>query len=424
MSHGCILKSLAAISGLTLLFVAQICADDGPTVQVFSSANPGVGPVFMPFEKFPVGVSLSLNAGYDTNVGTASVNEHPSFFSSASLGLNYSFGTERTRVGLSWGTSLTYYSNGVSNGFGNYDPDTSLHMSISHIVSDRLNLTAGIYAHYGVEPDFYIGTVNTHRSGYYFVSSDSISASYQWLERFSTVTSYSFSVTKYADEPYSSELDRLDQGISQQFRFLLLPMTTVVGTYGFSLGSYDVGQRNTYSQVVTLGVDQTIGPRTQGSLNVGAQYYSSDIEKSANIAPYVAGNFSFIVGEKTSLNWSAQYSTEQSNIPGASSQQGFSTGLHLSYAITPRITSSLSTYYSHSNYKGQKVFLIDFTRLIIIPEQPTFTEDSLDFGISLSYAITPRLSANADAHYSEVSSNTRDRPYSRARLSGGISFSF
>src|SRR5947209_11060827 len=136
MSHRCILKSLAAISGLALLLATRAVAEDGPSVQVFTSGNPGVGPIFMPFERLPVGVSLGIESGYDTNVGTNSSNEQSSFYSTASLGLSYSFGTERTRIGLTWGTSLTYYADGVNNGFGNYDPDTALHMTISHGVSE------------------------------------------------------------------------------------------------------------------------------------------------------------------------------------------------------------------------------------------------------------------------------------------------
>src|SRR3954451_9761450 len=435
MSRASILKLLAPLAA-TLIIAAQVEAQDGPAVQVFTSSNGGGAPVLMPLEQLPVGVSVSVSAGYDTNVGTTSVNDQGSFYSSASLGLTYSFGTERTRVNLNWGTGITYYDNGAGAGFNDYQPDTSLSMSISHQVSERLTLNSGIYAHFGIEPDFASGAGENRRSGNYFYTSDSISASYQWLERLSTVTTYSIGILKYEDEAQSALLDRSDHGISQQFRFLLLPMTTLVAQYGFNLSTYDQDNtvtindgmlqsgRDSRSHSFSLGVEQTLGPRLQGSLHAGAQLFSSDQEVGDTWSPYGSGSLSFVVGEKTSLTWTAQYSTQVANISGASSRQSFSSGLQLSYAVTPRISSSLSAYYSHSDYKGQRLLFFDPTRFIIFFAQPSFTEDTFDFGVNLSYSITPRMSANFDAHYSDASSGESFRPYSRARFSGGISYSF
>src|SRR5947208_14676395 len=97
MSPASILKLLAIAAALMIGPQVQ-AQNDGPAVQVFtssssSSSNGGGGPVLMPLERLPVGVSLSVSAGYDTNVGTISANESGSFYTSASLALTYSFGT-------------------------------------------------------------------------------------------------------------------------------------------------------------------------------------------------------------------------------------------------------------------------------------------------------------------------------------------
>src|SRR5690242_5353026 len=91
MSAASILKLLACLAAAVMI-AAQVEAQTGPAVEVFSSSNGGAGPVLMPLERLPVGVSVSVSSGYDTNVGTASANERPSFYTSASLGLTYSFG--------------------------------------------------------------------------------------------------------------------------------------------------------------------------------------------------------------------------------------------------------------------------------------------------------------------------------------------
>src|SRR5881409_627216 len=94
MSRASILKLLAIAAALMIGPQVQ-AQNDGPAVQVFtsssssssSSSNGGGGPVLMPLERLPVGVSLSVSAGYDTNVGTTSANESGSFYTSASLAL-------------------------------------------------------------------------------------------------------------------------------------------------------------------------------------------------------------------------------------------------------------------------------------------------------------------------------------------------
>ncbi|MDQ6626495.1 MAG: transporter, partial [Verrucomicrobiota bacterium] len=251
-------------------------AQDGPAVQIVTAGSPGSGggPAFMPLERLPVGISLSTSVGYDTNVGTSSGNERPSFYSSAGVNVSYSFGTERTRASFNWAVGTSYYSDGVNGSFGHYEPDSSLNTTISHLVSERLSLSASIHAKYSQEPDFAAALGENRRSGNYFSTSDSISASYQWLERFSTVTSYSIGIISYEDEPLSTALNRYDHSISQQFRFLLLPLTTVFGQYGFSTALYDSGNRNSYSHVFSVGIDQTLGPRLHGSLSAGGQLYS------------------------------------------------------------------------------------------------------------------------------------------------------
>src|SRR3712207_5366855 len=217
-------------------------------------------------------------------------------------------------------------------------------MGVTHEVSERLSLSSGIYIRYGIEPDFFSEVGENRRSGNYFYTADSIAASYRWLERFSTVTSYSIGVLKYEDEGHAEFLNRYDHGFSQQFRFMFLPMTTLIADYRFSMTNYETDGRDSFSHFFLAGVSQTLGPRLQGSLFAGAQLRSSDQEREDSFSPYVSGSLSFAVGEKTSLTWTAQYSTQEAYVVEATGRTSFSTGLQLSYGITPRIGSSLSAY--------------------------------------------------------------------------------
>jgi hypothetical protein len=420
MSHQRIRSWIVSVCAAWLCASAPLFAQSGPTVQVFTSASSGQTRV-MPLERLPFSVTVSANAGYDTNVATSS-NNAGAFFSSASLGLSYGFGTERTRASLSWGTSVTYYDDGNNADF-NFDPNTSLQLGLTHAVSERLNLSSGIFVHYGIEPDFFSGVGENRRTGNYFYTADSFAASYQWLERFSTVTSYSIGVLKYEDEARAAFLDRYEHGLSQQFRFMLLPMTTVIADYRIGLVDYETDGRDSFSQYFLGGVSQTLGPRLQGSLFAGAQLRSSDQESENSFAPYVSGSVSFTAGEKTFLTWTAQYSTQESDVVGATSRTSFSTGLQLSYGITPRIGSSVSAFYRHDENTLPEVLAFAPDRGFFLIT-PSFAEDALDLSLNLSYSITARLSAGAGVQYTEVWSEFTTRPYTRARYSGGITYSF
>ena len=400
---------------------APASAQSGPEVQVFTNSSSSQTRI-MPIERLPFAVTVSVNAGYDTNVGTTSAKDDGSFYSSANLGLSYGFGTERTRATLSWGTGVTYYSDG-DNGRFDYDPNTSLQLSVSHLVSERLSLSSSIYVRYGIEPDFFADVGENRRSGNFLLTSDSISAAYQWLERFSTVTTYSLGALLYEDEFRARFLDRFDHGISQQFRFLLLPMTTLIADYRLGIVDYETEGRDSLSQFFLVGASQTIGPRLQGSAYAGVQVRSSDQEREDSVSPYVSGSLNFVAGEKTNVSWTAQYSTEEANIVEATSRKSFSTGLQLSYGITPRIGSSVSAYYRHDELTLPALLAFNPERGIFFIT-PTFAEDSLDFSLNVSYSITPRLSAAAGVHYTEVWSEFSARPYARARYFGSVTYSF
>ncbi|MDQ6623739.1 MAG: outer membrane beta-barrel protein, partial [Verrucomicrobiota bacterium] len=365
----------------------------------------------------------SVNTGYDTNVSNSDTGGANSFFTSASLGLTYSFGTERTRGSLSWGAGATYYSNGKNDRF-DFNPDTSLQLSLSHDVSERLSLNLASTIRYGIEPDFAAGVGENRRSGNYFYTSDSISAPYKWLERFSTVTTYSFAVLHYNDDSFGTLLNRFDNNLSQQFRFLFLPMTNIIAEYRFGLVTYETANANSVAHFLLGGIDQTIGPHLVGSFRAGAEFRSSDLEDSNSTSPYFDGSLNYELGEKTSVSVSARYSTEEGNVTEATSRTSFSTGVNLTYALTPRISSNASFFYQHNDNVGRKTIFYDPVAQRFFIGVPSFTEQSFDLGLDLSYAINPRISASAGFHYSDISSEFTGRPYSRARYFGGVTYSF
>ncbi len=385
---------------------------DGPAVQVFTASGSGETQV-VALERLPVKVTVSVNAGYDTNVGTSDIAQQNSFYSSASLSLSYPFGTERTRGNISTSASVTYYDNGEDGGF-QYDPNLGLQFSLAHDISPRLTLNSAVYLRYGIEPDFALGLGENRRSGNYFTTADSLSASYAWYERFSTVTTYTLNVVRYDDDAVGQFLNRWDHGFAQQFRFLLLPVTTIVGDYRLSVSQYQGDGQDSFAQFFLIGIDHTIGPHLQGSIRGGAELRSSD-QSEDTFTPYGEASLSYAIGERTSVSWNARYSKADSNSIFASSRTSFSTGLQMRFGLTPRISGTLAAYYNNDQNEGRKISFFQF---------PSFTEQSFDIGGDLTYAISPRWSASAGSHYTQVSSDFNGRDYGRARYYGGLNYSF
>jgi hypothetical protein len=395
----------------------------GPTVQIFTSTTPGGGVRLQPLEHLPLDIQFSVIAGYDTNVDTTSDGQG-SAFTTATVNLNYSFGTERTRANLSTNANFSYYDEPARSGFDYTIPFLSLNLGVSHGVSERMSLNGTISAHYGNEPDFSKVEGQNRRVGNYFTMSDSISMSYAMLERVSTVTSYSFAMTQYGkDEMASLAQDTLsllenhvEHTVSQTVQFAFLPFTSLTANYSLQLVNYEVPRRDSTTHSVLLGISQTFGPHLSGVLHAGPEFRHSEQTQSDSINPRVDGALNYVVSEKTSLNWTIQYSTEEPEVIGSASQTSFRTGLGATHALTPRITSSLSVNYVRDENNA--------TDLAVLLGASSFPEDSVDFGLSLQYAVTDRLSITAGLHYTQVLSDVSQRSYSRSSYNAGLSYSF
>jgi hypothetical protein len=199
------------------------------------------------FESFPFKVSVTVRGGYDDNVNLETFDEDESLFTNAALGVTYQFGNARTQMSLNAGAGATYYfdrdgDDASGEDFDDYDFNAYLGFSITHKATPRLSLAAAVFASYQSQPDF--ATLNrnnftiSRNSRDFFFSSNRFSAAYMWAPRFSTATSYSLGIVNYEDDFISFFEDRFEHTIGNEFRFLIMPVTTIVGEYRFGIVDY------------------------------------------------------------------------------------------------------------------------------------------------------------------------------------------
>ena len=220
----------------------------------------GVGKFF----KLPFHVSISVRGGYDDNVLS-----QPDGFRQGSayveplLGITYAFGNSRTEVNLHSEFGFTQYFEDIPDASSNFHPN--LNLAVTHKVSPRLTLSLAAYLTYQQQPDFtnnFIGV--DRRSGNYFFTNDKLSAAYAWTPRFSTVTSFTFVAINYADAAVGVFQNRTENTFGNEFRFLLLPTTSIIAEYRFEFISYETPtfqSRDSTTNYFLAGFDHSFSPR-------------------------------------------------------------------------------------------------------------------------------------------------------------------
>ena len=364
------------------------------------------------FSRTPFHVSVAVREGYDDNVYTTHDNTVDSFFTNGSVVLDYKFGSQRTQLDLQVFGGLTYYYN---RPFGQeYDINSGLSLTVSHQATPRLGLSGALYLAYQSEPDFNTGIGLNRRSGNYFYSNDRFATSYQWAPRFSTVSSYTLGVINYEDSSISTYEDRVEHTFANEFRYLALPTTTLVGEYRYQLIVYDTALRDSMTHFVLAGVDHSFNPRFNISLRGGVEFREFE-DFGERTSPYGESTLNYSLGERTTVSWISRFGLDEPDVPGSASRTTFRSGLRANYAFTPRISANLSLFYQHDENEsiGSPAFLV-----------PAFNEDSIDIALGLRYEINRTFSALAGYSHTEVFSDILLREYARNRYYLGLNATF
>lgn len=364
------------------------------------------------YSRSPFHVSVSVREGYDDNVYTTKLNPIGSWFTNASALFDYHFGSPRTRLDLQAVAGATYY---YYRPFGQeYDVNTGLTLALEHHATPRLTLSAAAYVTYQTEPDLNSNLSINRRAGNYFYTVDKFTLAYQWTPRFATATSYTFGAINYDNSEIGAFEDRFEHTFGNEFRFLVLPTTTLVGEYRYQIVDYDTATRDSTTHFVLAGVDHTFNPRFNVSVRAGAEFRDID-NFGERTSPYAESTLRYAVGQRTSVSWTNRYGLEEPDVIGAPSRTTYRTGLVVSHGFTSRITATGNLFYQHDDNDGVA------TPTFIVPP---FTEDVLDIGLGLRYEINHYLAFLAGYEHAEVFSDVFLREYSRNRYYLGLNGTF
>jgi len=375
-------------------------------------------------------LSGSLNGGYDDNVNLTPTGS-PSWFANPTANIRYLFGSARLAMDLLAGGGITYYFD--HPGGRDYDPLVYLNLSVAYKVTPRLTLNFSTSSAYESQPELATALSSINRLGNYFRSENRLSAHYQLSPRWSSITGYSLSALEYESSAASAN-DQLEQAFSEQLRYLWMPTTSVSGDYRFSINEFQNTGTESTTQSLGAGLEQSFSPRFNAGLHSGVQFRSSG--NNGQTSPYVETSLRYEAGSlvaasrgsasSTYIVWTNSYSIEESDLQQAAGRETFRTNLLLNYAMTARISASLSLSYSHGgNGTSNQISSGSFGG--------SSAETTFDITPSVRYAITQHCSVDVGYRYTDVNRGSVTAAlnslqsvasYTRNRYFAGVTFSF
>ncbi len=373
-----------------------------------SEESPGWGI----FSRKPFVLTLAVRQGWDSNVFTTSDDPISSWYTNWAAGIAYAFGGSRLQFNANLGGGITYYYQRPGD---KVDFNGVLGLNATYLATPRLTLTASTSTAYLSQPDLTIVGGTNRQDGDYFYSNTTFSATYQWSELISTVTSYNFTVFYYVDENLNENQGRVSQTVAQSVLWLWKPKTTLVAEYRINPVVYFDADLNQLSNFFLVGFDQVFNPRFFWNVRVGAQVNFNDNQtdgSSIYVGPYLESTLTYSVGKATSLAWNMRYGTEASGLDDVTQRQTFRTGLVVNHAFTPRIAGSIAMNYQCNYYNQDDVI-------------QTFTENIVDFSAALSFRVNRWVSLQAGYQFTiDIAPEDTGREYTRNIVFVGANFTF
>ncbi len=361
----------------------------------------------------PVKFTAAFREGYDDNLFTTRVDKSASFYSNLAAGAFYEFGGPRFQFSTSLGAGATYYYTRPGK---KMDYNGQFSLSAVYRATPRLTLSIDTTTAYMAQPDTNIIGGTNQVNGDYINSNTSLDATYQWAEKFSTVTGYQIYANYYLEQELNDTQSFISQTIHQSARWLLLPKTTVLVEYRANSIVYPGGEGiNSFGNFALFGWDQIFNPRLKWTARLGVEQRFNQNPVDGNsiyFGPFGESALTYQFRQASTLAWNARYGTEPSGITDVSQRQTFRTGLTVTHAFTPRISGNLGL--------GFEVDYFDQANVI-----SAFTETIVDVSAGLTFKVNRHISLSAGYQFVTVyAPENISYEYTRNVAFGGVNFAF
>ena len=364
-------------------------------------------------EDLPWDTQVSVRGGYDSNVFTSKNDPISSLYANGAIGILYKFGTDRLQLETDLTAGTTYYFSrpGKKNDY-NLDFTTA----VNYAATQRLSFEFTNRISYLSQPDFYIAGTEAQRVGDYWYTTTELGMTFIIKPRLSSVTKYSYTTITYTDSVLNSNSGRYDQSLSESLQYLIFPTTKAILEARVSPTIYYEADFNTTGFSLLTGFDHQFNPRFTWNFRAGGEVRQSEnpfLGQETTFSPNVSSILNYVITERTSLGWDVSYASEPTGGAfGASVRQTFRSGLSLSYGVTARLTANANIYYQH-NYYEQSI------------GTSNINEDIFSGTLGLTFQITRNWTVNGVYQYiSDSYKEIPDGGYQRNILYLGVNLLF
>lgn len=366
-----------------------------------------VAPRSVDRDSIPLTFSVGAAVGWDSNVNNASVNEQESSYVSGNLGIEYANNNERTSMVIGASGGVYYYLDQAPN-LDDTLYNGRLSFFVSHAVSERLRITNNAYLAYEIEPDYVIGQSLSRRSDQYLYAYENLSVEFDLTDRITSTTGGNIGTIVYEDNAVSSTEDRVNYGLSQNFRYALAENLGINATYRYAYTDYDTGF-STSSHQALVGMDYAMDEQTTAVFRVGAEFRLSD-DFGDYTKPYAEAALTRNITDLLTFSWLHRLGFEDSELQQGvtDSRYAYRTSMSISYQMTEKLSANASGVYSYADFDG-----------------PSGRVDNIfAASLGLNYAITQALSLGVGYSFNMVDSDSEFNDYSRHRVNASVSASF
>lgn len=377
--------------------------------------GPGSGVLDAPLEmigQVPLAFTFAVREGFDDNLFTTRTNKDSSFYTNVAAGVSYDFGGPRLKLNADLGGGVTYYYTRPGE---KVDFNGSLSLGAIYEFSPRLTLSLNTVTAYLSQPDTSIIGGTNRVDGDYIYTNTSLEGTYQWSEKFSTVTGYNLYANYYLESSLNDTLSYFQQTAKQSFRWLLLPKTTIVAEYRAQAVTYVGADQNSFGNFGLLGFDQIFNPRFKWTLRAGVEqrFLNNAVDgRSTYVGPYGESNLSYQFAQNSSVAWNARYGTEASGLTNVTQRQTFRTGITIAHGFTSRISGNVGFSFEADYFDQPGVI-------------PSYYQTVYDFTAGLSFRVNRLVSLSAGYQFTAVNAPQQiSVEYTRNVAYVGANFSF
>jgi hypothetical protein len=371
-------------------------------------------------ESLPLKWVVGASVIYDDNVSPGFGSKQDSLGFNPYVGMSFVSMTPQTTWDVYARLGLIYYFDAPS-GMDDVNSQSRAGINLTHRFNERLRFSSRNFISYELEPDYSYAYASSRQAGEYFFWNSDNSVGFRWTERVATYTGLRLSGTTYADVPNN---DRFTWELYNQFRYQLSPQTVLTADYRYGQTSGDGISSDSTNQYLLAGVEHRFSPNTIGILRAGAQF--REVENGGDsTAPYVEFALNSQVNQQFRVRSYARYGIEDNDTvqffgPTAvefDERQTLRFGVSGDYAISPMLSVFGGIDYIPTSYNSGRV----------IPGGASFPdqdEDVVSAYIGASMKINDYLTGTASYTFTTSSSDLVGRDYDRNRISVGLSAEF